>query len=218
MKPQLADQSGVSAALLYLAIFLSTYQFGRAADRGRVHWLTRFGLLGYAATLVLLRHATSHPAIYALRFAEGSRFPPSSSRPTSCWEALRPPRARALALVLRRRAFGGLLLGPAAALLAGLDALLVVGAFAVALSFAAGRSASPSSPRLARKTYASHGAARCRRRVWLHGGRPRRGLPGPGLRRVSREARDCLLAVIVAAAVFSLLWEKPLIATERVPS
>lgn len=63
--------SGLSATLMYLGIFVSTFQFGRLADAGRIHWLLAPGLFFYALVLFCLGN-TLNPALVSLeRFAEG---------------------------------------------------------------------------------------------------------------------------------------------------
>lgn len=68
---QLALASGISAALMYLGIFLSTFLYGSVADRGRVHWLLAPGLVAYAAITIGLGFCDSTPELFALRFLEG---------------------------------------------------------------------------------------------------------------------------------------------------
>ena len=63
--------SGISATLMYFAIFISTYKYGSMADRGKVHLLLGCGLLFYAAALVGLGVAPNQQTVFALRFAEG---------------------------------------------------------------------------------------------------------------------------------------------------
>lgn len=67
----LAWESGVSAGLMYLGIFLSTHFYGRWADRGYVHRLLTGGLWLYILTLIGLALSNSLIAIYAARFVEG---------------------------------------------------------------------------------------------------------------------------------------------------
>jgi MFS family permease len=67
----LAWESGVSAGLMYLGIFLSTHFYGRWADRGYVHRLLTGGLWLYIFTLVGLAFSNSLISIYAARFVEG---------------------------------------------------------------------------------------------------------------------------------------------------
>ena len=70
-KVALAD-SGIGAGLLYLGIFLSTYLYGKMADRGKVHLLFAAGLLVYSITLFLLGIAGgSSAAFFLIRFVEG---------------------------------------------------------------------------------------------------------------------------------------------------
>ena len=68
---QLAFASGVSAALMYLGIFVSTFRYGKWADEGKVHWLLGGGLIAYAATLLLLGVTHAPWAIFLARFLEG---------------------------------------------------------------------------------------------------------------------------------------------------
>ena len=63
--------SGISATLMYFAIFISTYRYGSMADKGQVHWLLGCGLLFYAAALLGLGVAPNQQTVFALRFAEG---------------------------------------------------------------------------------------------------------------------------------------------------
>ena len=67
----LAIDSGLSATLMYLGIFLSTFKYGKMADQGKVHLLLSLGLFGYAASLVLLSVITYPYFIFAVRFLEG---------------------------------------------------------------------------------------------------------------------------------------------------
>lgn len=68
---QLAWDSGLSASLMYLAIFISTFYFGKLADRGRVHWLLGPGLMLYTATMLALGGAPSRVVFFIARFIEG---------------------------------------------------------------------------------------------------------------------------------------------------
>ena len=68
---QLALDSGISATLMYLGIFISTFRYGKWADQGRVHWLLGPGLFFYAITLIVLGFATTTPVIFLTRFLEG---------------------------------------------------------------------------------------------------------------------------------------------------
>ncbi len=68
---RLAWESGISATLMYLGIFVSTFGFGRLADRGQVHRLLCWGLLIYGATLVGLSWVSGSIGFYGLRWVEG---------------------------------------------------------------------------------------------------------------------------------------------------
>lgn len=74
---QLAIDSGLSATLMYLGIFLASFLFGQMADRGRCHRLLAYGLFGYSLTLLGFARLASAPEhfgvayIFTLRFLEG---------------------------------------------------------------------------------------------------------------------------------------------------
>ncbi|MBI3555543.1 MAG: MFS transporter [Deltaproteobacteria bacterium] len=63
--------SGISATLMYFAIFISTFKYGTLADRGKVHLLLGFGLLFYAGSLLALGLAPNQGVVFAVRFVEG---------------------------------------------------------------------------------------------------------------------------------------------------
>ncbi len=67
----LALFSGISAALMYLGIFISTYRFGRWSDDGKCGSLLASGLALYSSTLIALSFFVSPGAIFAIRFVEG---------------------------------------------------------------------------------------------------------------------------------------------------
>ena len=67
----LAMSSGISATLLYLGIFFSSFWYGRLADRGKMNLLLSGGLLCYAITLFFFTQLPSLPQIFILRFIEG---------------------------------------------------------------------------------------------------------------------------------------------------
>lgn len=68
---ELMLSSGLSAALMYLGIFVSTFRYGSMADAGRVSFLLSAGLIGYSLTLVGLGWVRSSFFIFILRFVEG---------------------------------------------------------------------------------------------------------------------------------------------------
>ena len=68
---KLAFDSGISATLMYLGIFLSTFTYGKLADEGKVHWLLSPGLIVYSLILVLLGVTHSTVGLFFLRFLEG---------------------------------------------------------------------------------------------------------------------------------------------------
>ncbi|MGZ6469382.1 MAG: MFS transporter, partial [Bdellovibrionota bacterium] len=67
----LALDSGISASLMYVAIFLASFWYGSVADRGGTFRLLRLGLLSYAGILYLFSRAHSVEFVYLLRFLEG---------------------------------------------------------------------------------------------------------------------------------------------------
>ena len=67
----LALESGISATILYFGIFLATFFYGNWADRGKVHLLLGFGLVGYAGTLLAMSASPGLTTFYLLRFIEG---------------------------------------------------------------------------------------------------------------------------------------------------
>lgn len=67
----LAWDSGVSASLMYLGIFVSTYFYGLWADRGFVHRLLGPGLISYFLILLALGGAGSKSVFFILRALEG---------------------------------------------------------------------------------------------------------------------------------------------------
>jgi MFS family permease len=68
---RLALDSGVSASLMYLGIFVASFFYGRLADRGGTFRLLAGGLLLYSAVLFLFARANSRELVFALRFLEG---------------------------------------------------------------------------------------------------------------------------------------------------
>jgi MFS transporter, DHA1 family, tetracycline resistance protein len=67
----LALQSGVSATLMYFGIYISTFRFGKMADRGHVHRVLTGGLCGYCLALLLMGFAPNNACFFAARFIEG---------------------------------------------------------------------------------------------------------------------------------------------------
>ncbi len=67
----LAMSSGISATLLYLGIFFSSFWYGKLADRGKVSQLLSGGLFFYAITLFLFTQSPGLIQIFILRFVEG---------------------------------------------------------------------------------------------------------------------------------------------------
>jgi MFS family permease len=68
---RLALDSGISASLMYVGIFLASFLYGSWADRGNVFRLMCTGLVIYAGVLTLLCLASSKEQLFALRFLEG---------------------------------------------------------------------------------------------------------------------------------------------------
>ncbi len=68
---QIAFDAGASAALMYLGIFISTFFFGKWADRGWVNRIMGFGLSAYSLILAGFIFAASVFSIFTLRFIEG---------------------------------------------------------------------------------------------------------------------------------------------------
>ena len=67
----LAFDSGFSAALMYLGIFVSTFRYGKWADLGKTHRLLSFGLFGYALSLIALGFSAEVWQLFVARFFEG---------------------------------------------------------------------------------------------------------------------------------------------------
>ena len=67
----LALDSGLSASLMYLGVYLSTFLYGRVADQGKVHWLLAPGLSAYSVTLIALGLVTEKWFFFGVRFIEG---------------------------------------------------------------------------------------------------------------------------------------------------
>ncbi len=68
---RLALDSGISASLMYLGIFVASFLYGRMADRGYTFRLMAGGLFLYSAVLELFCFATTKEAVFFLRFLEG---------------------------------------------------------------------------------------------------------------------------------------------------
>ncbi|MGK5082174.1 MFS transporter [Bdellovibrionota bacterium FG-1] len=68
---RLALSSGLSATMMYLGIFISTYRYGTLADRGLVHRLMGWGLFAYAISLLLMGQTHSEILLLAIRLLEG---------------------------------------------------------------------------------------------------------------------------------------------------
>ncbi len=112
--------SGISATLMYFAIFISTFKYGSLADEGKVH-------LAAGPWPALLRRFTPGSGLapnqeHSLRIAfrrRPVRCAPSLSPPISCWEGYLPHSERGQWLAYYGVALSiGLLLGPALALAA----------------------------------------------------------------------------------------------------
>ena len=67
----LAFSSGLSATLLYLGIYFSSFFYGKLADRGQVNRLLAVGLFFYAVTLFGFTCSPNLIQIFILRFVEG---------------------------------------------------------------------------------------------------------------------------------------------------
>ena len=67
----LAENSGISASLMYLAIFFASFQYGKWADRGKLFFLLRGGLISYTGILILFAFTRTKEGIFLLRFFEG---------------------------------------------------------------------------------------------------------------------------------------------------
>ena len=63
--------SGLSGTLFYLGIFISTFFYGRMADRGKFHLLMTWGLLCYVVSLVGLAFSRSPASLLLVRLFEG---------------------------------------------------------------------------------------------------------------------------------------------------
>lgn len=109
--------SGLSATLMYFGVFVSTYYYGRRADRGGVHWLLGLGLLAYGATLLCLGRCTTPTSIFGLRFLEGLAISAVYVAADFVLGRLSKPNERGQWLSYYGVALScGLLLGPALAL------------------------------------------------------------------------------------------------------
>ncbi len=112
--------SGISATLMYFAIFISTFKYGSLADRGRVHLLLGLGLLFYAASLLALGVAPSQNVVFAVRFFEGLAMSAIFVAADFVLGRLSAPKERGQWLSYYGVALSiGLLLGPTLALVSG---------------------------------------------------------------------------------------------------
>ncbi len=68
---RLALQSGISATIMYFGIYVSTFRFGKMADRGLVHRVRTGGLWGYCLAFLFIGFAPNNPSLFAARFIEG---------------------------------------------------------------------------------------------------------------------------------------------------
>ncbi|MBC7693528.1 MAG: MFS transporter [Methylotenera sp.] len=109
----LAMDSGLSAVVLYLGIFLASFPFGKASDRGRVHWLLTGGLLAYACTLLAFTLQPDRTALFLIRFFEGVSISAVFVAADYLLGKLSPPDQRGKWLSFYGVALSiGLLLGP----------------------------------------------------------------------------------------------------------
>ena len=67
----LAINSGISASLMYMAIFLASFVYGKVADRGYVFRLLMGGLIAYSVVLISFIYSHSVNQVFILRFLEG---------------------------------------------------------------------------------------------------------------------------------------------------
>jgi MFS family permease len=205
---QLALTSGVSATLLYFAIFISTYRYGRLADLGRTHVLVSAGMGVYALTLFALGLNHSANAVLAIRFVEGLAISAVYVAADYVLGRLSPEGERARWLSYYGVALSvGLLLGPLAALVAGRNALFGVGALVAVCAVAGLRCRVPQAeqnpPGPVRLNFAP---------LFVGGvyGFLEAGLvavfPILAVTEFHVTPEYCLVAVIVSAAVFSVVW------------
>ena len=68
---RLALESGLSATIMYFGIYISTFRFGKMADRGQVHRVLTGGLWGYCLSLLCIGFAPGDLSLFAARFLEG---------------------------------------------------------------------------------------------------------------------------------------------------
>lgn len=208
---RLALTSGVSATLMYLGIFVSTFRYGRWADQGKAHWLLGPGLLVYAAILVGLGYAGSPAHVLALRFAEGLALSAVFVAADFVLGRLSAANERGRWLSYYGVALSiGLLAGPLTALLIGgapIRALTVVAVAAAILGVAA------AGKRVAPIKTEAPGAAGANPAALVAGaayGFMEAGLvavfPVLAVTEFHLRPELCLIVIVVAAAVSSVGW------------
>jgi MFS family permease len=222
----LALQSGLSATLMYFGIYISTFRFGKMADRGQVHRVLTGGLCGYCLALLFIGFAPNNAGLFVARFIEGLSLSAVFVAADFLLGRLSAPQERGQWLSYYGVALSiGLLLGPALALLIphvaatiGIRSelaskpwipMVLVSLFALLLSFitakirvttivdsAAPLRPLPRSPLLVGSAYGFMEAALVA------------VLPILAVLEFHVKPEYCLIVVILSAASFSVFWGK----------
>jgi MFS family permease len=223
---RLAFQSGISATLMYFGIYVSTFRFGKMADRGLVHRVMTGGLWGYCLALLFIGFAPNNLSLFAARFIEGLSLSAVFVAADFLLGRLSSSDERGEWLSYYGVALSiGLLLGPALALLAphlaaamGIRAefaskpwlpmimvaglVLLLSLTTVRLRVAAAADTAPPAGMLPRAPLLVGSAYGFMEAALVA------VLPILAVQEFHVRPEYCLIAVIVSAALFSVLWGK----------
>lgn len=212
----LALDSGLSASLMYLGVFISTFRFGKMADQGRVHLLLAPGLLAYGLVLILLGLLPGEISNFVLRFFEGICLSAIFVSSDFVLGRLSKPSERGEWLSYYGVAISiGLLLGPALALAIGRISALPIASLSVASCVALALAIGTFQKRVPAATESKAAPSNLNFAALISGsayGFMESGLvavlPVMAIEAFHLKPEICLVVVIVSAAISSIGWGK----------